>query len=143
MRCESRIRRDADQGLAEVLAAKHLGEGGGDDLKSLADILAVTDLARSDPGCHLGQERVVPVRHILADGEVPHVHAASFGAAALLRSGVRPWSIAVMRNQPTNRHPRARVEQRQHRLKYDPAGIFEIDVDAVRAGSLQVLGKTG
>jgi hypothetical protein len=86
LRGESRIRRDADQGLAEVPAAQHLGEGGGDHLKSLANILAVTDLAGSDPGCHLGQERIVPVRGILADGEVPHPYAAGFGAAAFLRS---------------------------------------------------------
>jgi hypothetical protein len=70
LRYEGRIRCDADQGLAEVLAAKHLGESGGNDLKSLADILAVTDLARRDPGCHLAQEHVVPVRRILADGQV-------------------------------------------------------------------------
>ena len=46
-----------------------------------------------------------------------------------------------MRYQTANRHPRARVEQRQHRLKHRTTDIFEIDVDAVRAGSPQVLGE--
>src|ERR1700733_3041727 len=106
LRSASGIQRDADQGLAEVFAAKHLGESGGNDLKSLADILAVTDLARRDPGCHLAQERIVPVRRILTDGQVPHEHATGFGAVAFLRSDVHARSIAVMRNQSANRHPR-------------------------------------
>ena len=50
LRCESRIRRDTDQGLAEVLAAKHLGESGGDALESLADILTVTDSPDASQG---------------------------------------------------------------------------------------------
>src|SRR4051812_44475461 len=83
-RWERRIRRDADQGLAEVLTTQHLGEGGGDNLQSLADILAVTDLARGDPGRHLGQERVVPLRRVRPDGEIPHPHAARFGTGAFL-----------------------------------------------------------
>jgi hypothetical protein len=32
LRCESWIRRDADQSLAEILATQHLAEGGGDNL---------------------------------------------------------------------------------------------------------------
>jgi hypothetical protein len=91
LRGESRIRRDADQGLAEVLPAKHLGESGGDDLKSLADILAVADLAGGDPGCHLGQERVVPLRRILADGEVPHAITAVFLRGGELAASLRTW----------------------------------------------------
>ena len=48
-----------------------------------------------------------------------------------------------MRDHPADRHSRARVEQRQHRVENRPADILEIDADAVRAGRLQVLRKTG
>ena len=79
-------------------AAQHLGEGGGDRLEPFADILAVPDLARRDPRRHLGQERVVPLRHVAADGEVLDAGAPGLGAAgirsALLNSTTPTASLA-------------------------------------------------
>ena len=62
------------------------------------------------------------------------------------RQQVRPGLAAaciVLRDQPAYRHAREAVEQRQHRLPHGAADVLEIDIDALRAGSRQVLGEIG
>ena len=46
-----------------------------------------------------------------------------------------------MGDQAAHRNPRERVEQRKHRLEHRAADVLEIDVDAFRAGFLQLRGK--
>ena len=49
--------------------------------------------------------------------------------------------VVVMGDQAAHRHARKRVEQREHRLEHRAADILEIDVDALRAGVLQLGGQ--
>ena len=128
--CESRIGRESDQGLSKIRAAKHLGEGGGNDLQSLANVFAITDLARSHPGRHFGQKGVVPIRRVVANHQSLHAHSPGLGAAGFLGTGIRPEGVALVRDQPANSHPPAGVEQWQHRLEDGAADVFEIHIDA-------------
>jgi hypothetical protein len=48
-----------------------------------------------------------------------------------------------MRDQAADRDARKRVEQREHRLEHRAADVLEIDVDALRAGVLQLRGQIG
>ena len=63
------------------------------------------------------------------------IAGAHFGALGL--------GVVVMRDQAADRHARERVEQREHRLEHRAADILEIDVDAFRAGVLQLRGEIG
>src|SRR5579871_5732441 len=58
---QRRVLAHLDQHLAEIVAAEHLGEAGGDGLETLADVLAIFHLARGDAGRDLAQEGVVVI----------------------------------------------------------------------------------
>ena len=58
---------------------------------------------------------------------------------------VQPGGLAariVLRDQPADRHPRERVEQRQHHgLPHGAADILEVHIDAVRAGRRELFSE--
>src|SRR5262249_58825123 len=52
------------------------------------------------------------------------------------------WTgCVVLGDQPAHRHARKCVEQGQHGLPDGSPDVFEIDIDPVRAGSRELLGK--
>ena len=57
--------------------------------------------------------------------------------------GADGFGVVVMRDQAAHRNARERVEQRKHRLEHRAADILEIDVDAFRAGGLQLGREIG
>ena len=51
--------------------------------------------------------------------------------------------IVVMRDQAADGNPRKGIEQRKHRFEHRAPDVLEIDVDALRAGKLQLRGEIG
>ena len=68
------------------------------------------------------------------------VSTLRISTGSAVRAG-RQFGRVVLRDQPADRHARERIEQRQHRVEHRAADILEIDVDAFRAGGLELLGE--
>ena len=139
----SRSGVDADEHLAEVLAAQEPDQGARGVLQAVDDVLAVLDAAVADQRADLGQE----IR--LLAGEVEHDEAAerqSFDQdlAHEQRDAIdatRQFGRIVMRDQPADGHAGERVEERQDRVEDGTADVLEVDVDSLRAGGLERLGE--
>ncbi len=55
----------------------------------------------------------------------------------------RQFRGVVVGDEPGDRNARKVVQQRQHRIEYCTANIFEIDIDALRTSSFQIFAKPG
>src|SRR5262245_42938789 len=142
----SRWRRDTHQCLAEIAPLQHADEGGWRILKPVGDVLAIADAAIGDGSADSAQER----RVVLGGEFVVDVAAQSQTLAQNLTHGrgKEIWSGSgtrgvVLGDQPAHWDARKRIEQGQHGLPNGAADVFEIDIDAVRTGSLELFGKVG
>src|SRR5579859_677668 len=138
------VRPDAHKLLAEVGALQETHEGARGTLETLGDELLVLHLALAHPARHVAQEISV------ARGEIGHDEAAEGQPLGQDRAhhGARPFrrdglGVVIMRDQAAHRHAREIVQKRKHRFEHRAADILEIDVDALRAGLLQLCWKIG
>src|SRR5215510_10796758 len=139
----SRRWRDAHQCLAEVAAFQHTDEGGRRILEAVSDILPIADAAIGDSGGDRAQEGRVVLGEFVVD-----VAAQSEALAQHLTHGCgkKIWSgsgsgCVILGDQPAHRHARKCVEQGQYGLPDGSPDVFEIEIDPVRAGSRELLGK--
>src|SRR4051812_16588492 len=123
---------DTYQLLAEISAFQKAHERGRCAVEPFGNELLVLDLALAHPLRHVAQEIAV-TRGKIADDETAEGQALGqdiahhrCGPFRRLRVGV-----VVMGDKPADRHPRERIEQREHRLEHGTADIFKIDVDAL------------
>ena len=142
----SRSGRDAHELLAEVLAAQQPHEGARRVLDALGDILAVLDLAlraarstRRAGNRPAWRAKSVTMKPRIVSRLVSTVRIR-IGSGSGLPAGI---GRVVLRDQAAHRNPRERIEQRKHRLEHRAADILEIDVDAFRAGGLELSGEIG
>src|ERR1041385_6017556 len=144
-RFECRIGSHLHQHFSEIVPAQHFGKTCRHIFYAMADVLAIFEGSRSYQRRDRAQEFVLVVRDIIADKKIADRHLA-------FREDVRPsphqgsprirsGRIAIVRDQATNRHPCIGIEQRQHRIEHGAADVFEIDVNAGRAGLVQILRK--
>ena len=110
------------------------------------DELAVLDLALAQPVRHVLQEGAVQ-RGEVADDEAAQGQALDQHRAHQGRRPVRARRVAghrvVVGDQAAHRHAGEGIEPRQHRIPDLAADILEIDVDALRAGVLQLRREIG
>src|SRR4051812_9560097 len=137
-----RLLRDAHELLAEILALQHAHEGLRRILKTIDDVLAIFDFAFLDPLRHVADE-VVKAAPEIRDDEAADDEALGQDRAEELRClvfHVGRLGRAVLRDQPTHRNARERIEQREHRVPYRAGDVLEIDIDAFRTCRLELLG---
>src|SRR5258705_9742900 len=133
------IRPDPHQLLAEVRALQKAHERRRRAVEAFGDELLVLDLALAHPARHVAQE-VAVTRGEIADDEAADGQALGQHVAHHRRRPFRRYrlGVVVMRDQAAHGNARKRVEQRKHRLEHRAADVLEIDVDAFRAGKLQL-----
>ncbi|SAD97306.1 Uncharacterised protein [Enterobacter roggenkampii] len=81
---------------------------------------------------------------VLADDKALHPNAFLEKGRHQKRQAVWPVRQArrvVAAHQATHRHARGGVQQGQHGVKHFPADVFIVDINAVRAGLLELVGK--
>src|SRR5260370_31010796 len=138
------VRPDAHQLLAEIGALQQSHERSGRAVQTLRDEFAMPDLALAHPSRHVLEKIRMP-RGEIADDKAsdiqpfcqyrPHHRRGPFRRSCL--------AVVVMRDQAAHRHARERIEQREYRFEHLTSDILEIDVDAFRAGFLQLRREIG
>jgi len=136
---------DFDDQLSEVLTFEHANQCFGCAVEAFDYVLPKANAAFGNPCAHLIQNRrpLIPelandeaAQGQAADQDLSHGRRESIGA-------VRVPGAVVLRDQTANRHPCVLVQERQHRLPDSTADQFEIDIDTVRTGGGQLVGKLG
>ena len=132
-----------DQQLAEVAPFQQADQRLRGVLQTLDHVLAVFDLAAFDPAGHLAIKNRPLVgeftlnettyREALCQ-DLPHDYGQTVGP-------FERASAIVVGDQAADGDARKGIEQGEDRIPYRSADVFEIDIDAVRAGGSQLFGK--
>src|SRR5215207_10204386 len=133
--------RDAHHELAEVLALEQAHEGLGRVVEAVDHVLAVLDPALAQPLADLGRE-LPRLRLEVPDDETANGEALRQDGAEDRGGAVRSrrqLGHVVVGDEPAHGHAREVVEEREHRIPHRAADVLEIDVDALRAGGLELL----
>src|SRR5258706_9214086 len=134
------IRRDADELLAQVLAAQQADEGLRRVLQALGDVLVILHAALAHPRAGVAQE-VGETVAVVANDEALDLHAHADDDAEIRAR--RQLARAVLGDVAAERNARERVDLGQHGLEHVAADVVEVDVDALGALGLQCAEEIG
>src|SRR5688572_26833228 len=132
----SRVVTDADDFLAEILAAQEADQLPRCVLKTVSDILLVVDAPFFKPGNHVALE-LRELGLIIPDNEAAEREALDEDLVHEQRQAIgtgRRSVCVVMGNESANRNAGKIVEQRQHGLEHRATDIFKVNVDSTWAG---------